>query len=114
MQCPCGETDTDGFRCAAATTADRFARNTSVRGRHSKARFDLGSTNGSVARTCQIRGADTRLRQLELNSNADMIFTSRGQNDADSLGHAVDEFHGSILEPLDTAEVTWTELPLES
>lgn len=46
--------------------------------------------------------------------SADMIFASGGQDVADSLGDAVDGFHDSVLEQLDTAEVTWTELPLES
>ncbi|AIY00812.1 hypothetical protein ART_1213 [Arthrobacter sp. PAMC 25486] len=46
--------------------------------------------------------------------SADIIFASGGQDVADSLGYAVDGFHDSVLEQLDTAEVTWTELPLES
>ena len=47
------------------------------------------------------------------NGTAGIVFTSGGQDVADSLGDAVDMFCDSVLERLDTAEVTWTELPLE-
>lgn len=45
--------------------------------------------------------------------SADIIFASGGQDVADSLSDVVDSFHDGVLEQLDTAEVTWTELALE-
>ncbi|MGB3302161.1 hypothetical protein [Gordonia sp. (in: high G+C Gram-positive bacteria)] len=44
---------------------------------------------------------------------ADMVFSSGGQDVAESLGYVVDCFYEKVLVSLDTAEVTWTELPLE-
>lgn len=48
------------------------------------------------------------------NGRVDIEFTSGGQDVAESLGYAVDEFCDSVLEQLDAVEVTWTELPLQS
>jgi hypothetical protein len=46
--------------------------------------------------------------------SADIVFTSGGQDVADSLGDAVEEFYRVVLRPLTTASVTWTELPLDT
>lgn len=40
-------------------------------------------------------------------------FSSGGQDVAESLQAGVDTFSDQVLEPLRTAKVTWTELPLE-
>jgi len=42
-----------------------------------------------------------------------IIFTSGGQDVAESLGYGVKKFHEQVLQPLTTASVSWTELPLE-
>lgn len=44
--------------------------------------------------------------------SADLVFTSGGQDVADSLGHGVDTFYEQVLQPLSTVSVVWTELPL--
>lgn len=41
-----------------------------------------------------------------------LLFTSGGQDVADSLEHAVDTFYEQVLEPLSAGAVEWTELPL--
>jgi hypothetical protein len=46
--------------------------------------------------------------------NADIVFTSSGQDVAESLGDAVEQFYRLVLQPLTTASVTWTELPLDT
>ncbi|MDD0858603.1 hypothetical protein NHF46_14255 [Arthrobacter alpinus] len=47
------------------------------------------------------------------NGTAQIVFTSGGQDVAESLGYAVDEFYEQVLQHLTTASVTWTEQPLE-
>lgn len=44
--------------------------------------------------------------------SASMVFTSGGQDVAESLEYAVDTFHEQVLEPLSAGSVKWTELPL--
>ncbi|MGA7203062.1 MAG: hypothetical protein WBX27_00365 [Specibacter sp.] len=46
--------------------------------------------------------------------SADIVFTSGGQDVAESLGDAVEEFHLKVLQSLSSASVTWTELPLDT
>ncbi|MEV8144251.1 hypothetical protein [Specibacter sp. NPDC078709] len=41
-----------------------------------------------------------------------ILFSSGGQDVADSLQAGVDTFYDQVLKPLHTARVTWTELPL--
>ena len=45
--------------------------------------------------------------------SARIEFSSGGQDVAESLQAGVDVFYDQVLEPLRTAKVTWTELPLE-
>ncbi|ALE06463.1 hypothetical protein AL755_15000 [Arthrobacter sp. ERGS1:01] len=45
---------------------------------------------------------------------ARIIFTSGGQDVADSLGYGVEKFYEQVLQPLTEGAVTWTELPLET
>ena len=51
--------------------------------------------------------------QARGNGTADIVFVSGGQDVAESLGDAVDEFYEQVLQHLTTASVTWTEQPLE-
>ncbi len=44
--------------------------------------------------------------------SAELVFTSGGQDVAESLGDGVDSFYEQVLHPLSTASVVWTELPL--
>ena len=44
--------------------------------------------------------------------SASLVFTSGGQDVAESLEHGVDTFHDQVLEPLSAGSVEWTELPL--
>ena len=44
--------------------------------------------------------------------SASMVFTSGGQDVAESLEHGVDTFFEQVLEPLSAGSVEWTELPL--
>lgn len=44
--------------------------------------------------------------------SASMVFTSGGQDVAESLEYAVDTFHEQVLQPLTAGTVEWTELPL--
>ncbi len=44
--------------------------------------------------------------------SASMVFTSGGQDVAESLEHGVDTFFEQVLEPLSMGRVEWTELPL--
>ncbi|MBP2414076.1 hypothetical protein JOF48_002875 [Arthrobacter stackebrandtii] len=44
---------------------------------------------------------------------ADIVFSSGGQDVADSLGYAVDSFCDDVLRHLTAGTATWTELPLE-
>lgn len=44
--------------------------------------------------------------------SAHLVFTSGGQDVAESLGDGVDTFCEQVLQPLSTVSVVWTELPL--
>ena len=73
----------------------------------------LAGLNYDAERGHYFQGGFSVEVQSRGNGTAEIVFVSGGQDVADSLGYAVDEFYEQVLQYLTTASVTWTERPLE-
>lgn len=73
----------------------------------------LADFSFDAASGCHYQGGFSVDIQARGPGTMDALFSSGGQDVAESLGWAVDDFHDQVLKLLDTADVAWTELPLE-
>ena len=63
---------------------------------------------------CHYQGGFSVEIQARGPGTLDALFSSGGQDVAESLLWAVDEFHLQVASRLDTADVVWTEIPLDT
>lgn len=73
----------------------------------------LGSLNTGTASNHWFSGGCAFDMLARGENSIKIMFSSGGQDAADSLQTGVDTFYDQVLKPLRTAKVTWTELPLE-